>query len=450
MRRLASVLLLALALTALWIAPAVGLPSLASDKFQPVIGCGCHAGLLDQWRTSMHSKAVTDPLYLYKLEEGDKATNGALGPFCNSCHAPVGVMSGELTGLDQSKMSEVSAQSISCDFCHQVAGTEGPIGNVSVKMQADGTKRAQFDDAVSPSHATAFSAFHTSAEFCGNCHNVDHPGNGMHLEATYSEWKASQYAKDGIVCQDCHMTPGPGVTKPNPGKAAAMGPEREHIYTMTFTGANAGLGDAELAEANLKAAATLELDSDDVVAPGSPVALKTTITNVGAGHYLPTGLTEVRQMWLDVKAVDETGKELLAKRHEFGTVLKDKDGKYPVELWDAVGIQSDDRIAPLESVTDEYELPMTEGPVTVTATLNYRSAPEEMASKAGVEIPTTVMASVTKTVYASAEQKADAAKESSGGVSGGGGQWLAIAAVAAVATVLAAVAAVSVRGKRAR
>ena len=62
-----------------------------------------------------------------------------------------------------------------------------------------------------------------------------------------------------------------------------------------------------------------------------------TITNVGAGHYLPTGLTEVRQMWLQVVAVDENGKETELGKRVFGTELKDKNGKYPVELWDAVG-----------------------------------------------------------------------------------------------------------------
>ncbi|MHB8964448.1 MAG: multiheme c-type cytochrome, partial [Coriobacteriia bacterium] len=399
MRKSVRVVLLACMLVIVWAASAAALPSLASDKFSPAVGCGCHAALLDQWQSSMHSKAITDPLYLYKMGEADKATNGALGPFCNGCHSPIAVMSGELQGTDQSKVSEVGMQGVSCDFCHQVVGTEGTLGNTSVKLDANGTKRAQLEDAVSPSHETAFSGFHQTAEFCGNCHNVDHPVNGMHLEMTYSEWKASPYADEGIVCQDCHMTPGPGVTKPNPGKAAAMGPEREHLYTMTFAGGNVALGDAARAEENLKAAATLELALEDVIEPGSPVALTTTITNVGAGHYLPTGLTEVRQMWLEVKATDEAGTELLAERRDFGTVLKDKAGKFPVELWEAEGIQSDDRIAPREAAVNDYEFAMPDGPVTVTVTLNYRSASEEFAKAAGVELPTVVMASVTKTVY---------------------------------------------------
>lgn len=387
------------------------LPNVPSSSFAPAEECGCHAALLTQWSTSMHAKAITDPLYLYKLEQANKATDGALGPFCNGCHTPIGVMSGEAIGADMSKASAVAKEGVTCDFCHQIKGTAGPLGNTSVDITADAVKRAQFKDAVSPAHATEYSAFHETAEFCGNCHNVDHPVNGMHLEATYTEWKEGSYSKDGIKCQDCHMTPGPGVTKPNPGKAAAMGPEREHIYTMTFVGGNAGLGDPVLAEQRLQAAATLDLAIEDVVAAGSKAALKTTITNVGAGHYLPTGLTEFRQMWLEVKATDAAGTELLSARRDFGTVLKDDTGKFPVQLWEAVGVQSDDRIPPKQSTSNDFQFDMADGPVTVTAALYYRSATEEVAKAAGVEIPTTTMVSATKTVYASAEQKAEGPAE---------------------------------------
>ncbi|MCX8007844.1 MAG: cytochrome c family protein [Coriobacteriia bacterium] len=409
-----------------------GLPSVPSSTFEPAEGCGCHAALYDQWQASMHAKALTDPLYLYKLAEADKATNGALGPFCNGCHGPVAVMAGEVRGTDISKASQQARQGVTCDLCHQVVGTRGKLGNTSIEVQPDGVKRAQLKDAVSPSHATAYSAFHESAEFCGNCHNVDHPVNGMHLEMTYTEWKNGPYAKQGIVCQDCHMTPGPGVTKPNPGKAAAGGPERPHIYTMTFAGGNVGLGDAARAEERLKAAAEVSIEVPEIVQPGAQAVATVTVTNVGAGHYLPTGLTEVRQMWLTVEVVDTAGKTVASTRHDYGTVLKDAKGNHPVELWDAVAIHSDDRIPPKGSSTDTIAFAMPNAAVTVRAALYYRSAPEEMAKKAGVEIPTTEMAKVEKAVYASADEKARAAAPPappSGAGAGGLLTWIAAAAV---------------------
>jgi hypothetical protein len=303
-----------------------------------------------------------------------------------------------------------------------VTGTTEPIGSTSHTLQADGTKRAQWSDAKSPAHATAYSAFHETAEFCGSCHNVDHPGNGMHLEATYTEWKNGPYAKEGIVCQDCHMTPGPGVTKPNPGTAAAGGPQRDHIYLMTFAGGNVGLGDAQLAEERLQAAVEMELVAPEILEPGATADVEVTLTNVGAGHYVPTGLTEVRQMWLEVTADTGSGEPVVIGTHEFGSVLKDAEGKYPVELWEAVAFQKDDRIPPKESVTDTFELTMPEGgEVTIAAALYYRSASEEMAEKAGVEIPTTTMVEASQAVWGSEELKAEAARVEPGQAGGGGG-----------------------------
>ncbi|MHB1135878.1 MAG: multiheme c-type cytochrome [Coriobacteriia bacterium] len=396
-------LFIAVCLTALLVpAVASALPSMPSSLFQSSAGCGCHAAFVDQWSASMHSKALSDPIYLYELKLGEEATGGALGPFCNACHSPIAVMAGELTSLDHSKVTSAGAEGVTCDFCHQVSGTEGDVvGNTSTAVTGDGVKRGPVvDPQPGSAHQATYSEFHKTAEFCGNCHDVNHPGNGIPLEATYTEWKNGPYPAEGIVCQDCHMTPGAGVIKPREGKSAAGGPTRDHVYMMTFAGANVGLGDAARAEERLQSAARLDLDLPEIVESGN-VAITTTITNIGAGHYLPTGLTDVRQMWLEVIATDADGTELLRERRDFGTVLKDAAGNYPVYLWDAVGFQSDDRIPPRESTSNEYSFPMAEGAVTVKAALYYRSCSEEIAEGAGVEIPTTTMAEVTKTVYSS-------------------------------------------------
>lgn len=416
--RVAFIAMTTYALTLAFTVSASALPSVSVDKFEPVENCGCHAAFMETWGRSMHAKALTDPLYRYKLDEANKATDGAIGPFCEACHGAVAVMAG-LSGAPD-KMPAQAGQGVTCDLCHQVTGTESPIGNTSLKVKPDGTKRAQFADSKSPYHKTAYSQFHETAEFCGMCHNVDHPGNGMHLEATYTEWKNGPYAAEGTVCQDCHMTPGPGVVKPYPGSAAAGGPQRDHIYIMTFAGGNVGLGDADLAEERLKAAATLEMDMVDIFAPGTVQPVKVTITNSGAGHYLPTGLTEVRRMLLEVVTTDSTGAEKVIGTHEFGSVLKDEKGNSPAELWEAVAFASDDRIPPKESVTDTFEVLMPEdGAVTVTARLTYRSASEEMAEAAGVEIPTTLMASTEMVAYGS-EASRDRARSNEGGGTGGG------------------------------
>lgn len=431
MKRKVAVLLIMCVAMLLVPSVALALPTMPSSLFQTSAGCGCHAAFVDQWSVSMHAKALTDPIYLYELKLGEEATGGALGPFCNACHSPIGVMSGELTSLDHSKVSPGGMEGVTCDFCHQVSGTAGDvIGNTSTAVTGDGVKLGPIaDPQPGTAHEAKYSEFHRSAEFCGNCHNVNHPGNNMPLEATYTEWKNGPYAAEGVVCQDCHMTSGAGVIKPREGKAAASGPLREHVPMMTFAGANVGLGDAARAEERLQSAAKLDLDIPEIVESGN-VAVQTTITNVGAGHYLPTGLTDMRQMWLEVTATDADGTEIMKERRDFGTILKDAAGNYPVYLWDAVGVQSDDRIPPRESTSNEYSFPMADGAVTVKAALYYRTCSEEIAKKAGVEIPTTTMVEVTKTVYSSADAMGMTDKEFRASQDGTGGLiGLAITAV---------------------
>jgi hypothetical protein len=411
MRRTRSVLFVlsvcALLAASAVVAYAAGVPvekgNAEPENFEPVAACGCHSALIDQWSRSMHAQALTDPLYLTKLEEAQKATNGAIGPFCQKCHGPAATMTGEI-GKDS--MSAGVMGGVNCSFCHQVVGIkDGDVGNTSHLVQLDGIRRAQIRDPKAP-HPAAYSAFHESAEFCGGCHNVMHPVNGMHLEATYKEWSESDYAKEGVVCQDCHMSQAPGVVGPSTGQAAGGAPQRSNIYTMTFTGANVGLGNPELATAMLKSAATIDLEVPEVIESGAS-DVKVTITNKGAGHYLPTGLTEVREMWLEVSAESADGEFTPVGEHRFGTILQDDEGNSPVELWEATKIKSDDRIPPRESVTKtfSFSLPAGADKATLKAALLYRSAPEEMAQKAGVENPTTEMASVSKAVFSSEEAR---------------------------------------------
>jgi len=381
-----------------------------SEQFASATGCGCHAGLVDEWAASMHAQALTDPIYLAKLEEAQEATDGKLGAFCNKCHGPIATMTGEMAS---GELSEVSSQSITCSFCHQIVGLEGKPANTNQLVETDGVRRAQLENPAAP-HPAAFSEFHKSAELCGGCHNVDHPVNGMHLEATYTEWKESPYAKDGIVCQECHMSAEPGTIGPMVGQAAGGAPERDNIYRMTFVGGQVALGPSDLARARLRSAATLELETAEILEPGEKTDVSVKITNSGAGHYLPTGLTEVRQMWLEVYSENEAGERTPIGERRFGTVLKDDEGNAPVELWEATGIESDDRIPPKESVEEKYSFQMPDGAerAKVVAALYYKSAPDELAQKAKVENPTTTMASANSVLYASEAARNKATEES--------------------------------------
>jgi hypothetical protein len=191
----------------------------------------------------------------------------------------------------------------------------------------------------------------------------------------------------------------------------------------------------------------MDLGGEDIIAPSATASFTVTITNKGAGHYLPTGLTEVREMWLHVYAEAEDGTVTEIGERRFGTVMQDADGSHPTQMWNAAAIFSDDRIPPRESVSETYAfgMPADAEKATVVAVLNYRSMPDDLAEKAGVENPVTEMASARTPVFASEEIKKGkpAAEETATPAPAEaepGFSWWIVVAVAAVAAAGALVA----------
>jgi len=374
-------------------------PALSSDDYESPDFCkACHKDLFTQWKGTMHAYSSSDPFYAGTFVLASKETNGLVDHFCSRCHTPIGELAGEVPPVDHSKLSETAKQGVQCDFCHTLKGHQG-IGNAQYIPEPGEVKLGPFADGEAMAHKVAFSEFHTTPEFCGTCHNVDHPANGLHLETTYTEWKESPYNTGDpatrVICQDCHMTPGPGVTKPNPGKASPLGPERPHIWTHDMVGGGgvaALVGEmetAQAAEAMLKAAATMELQLPQNVARGTSADLRVAITNVGAGHYLPTGVTELRDMWLELTVLDPAGKLLYASggldEHgeiapgavKYQVVMADAEGKATPKFWLAASKLSDHRIPPKQTITETYSVPIpaeATGPLTVRARLRYRAA----------------------------------------------------------------------------
>jgi hypothetical protein len=122
-----------------------------------------------------------------------------------------------------------------------------------------------------------------------------------------------------------------------------------------------------------------------------------TLTNTGAGHFLPTGADDLRQVWLQVSLLDSAGKlvwqsgglddfgELLPDTVRFRKVLGDANGR-PIDLhrfWVATQILEDTRLAPLEARRVEYRLPQPPaeaGPYSLVARLLYQDVSASFAA----------------------------------------------------------------------
>ena len=380
------------------------------EDFPTARGCSCHRELLNQWSDSMHAKALSDPFYLDQVEEARKDGGDELAAFCDTCHAPGAIMTGS---IDNAKEHE-GLDGITCTICHQVEGQYGDvIGNTSMGYPnggPNGTYYAHLKDPAAP-HKAAYNSFFETSEFCGTCHNVIHPGNGMLLEATYTEWKESSYAKEGITCQRCHNFKDVSMEAPYSATVGLGGPTRDNVFAMTFVGGNVEQSNKELATALLKSAAEMKIDFDgkDIIPNGKTEKLTVNITNVGAGHDLPTGLTEVRNVWLSVYAADVDGnKQAEITTVPFGVKLAGADGQdVGARFWLGETVLEDRRIKAGETYSEDVEFTMPEGVDTsyLVAELNYQSAKDEVIAPSGVKNPTTIMASAEQGFFTSEEAK---------------------------------------------
>ncbi len=398
--------------------------------------CGdCHSEIYEQWSNSMHNLAHKDFIYRkvaeYTLRGTHNINERAEAESCVKCHIPLGVLAGTplKTSEDTPKASEPAGQAIQCDYCHSTVKIEKMYNNGIIVAPGHGEdepgiKRGPYKDSESDFHETSFSSLHTESAFCGTCHNVKHVVFKTDLETTYDEWKSSPYnSKDPlkrVTCQGCHMyqkpgVPATGMTKrpENPGLASDDGPERKHVFTHFFIGGNNYIpgvfkdkNKIAMAEERLKHAATLSIDTSSLIGKGE---FTVKIINSGAGHYLPTGLTEVRQMWLEIIVLNDKGKPvyisgqpdsngyLYEKTVLFNTVFGDGKGNPVHNVAKAREILKDLRIPPLKSFKKQINLPKQSGKIkSIKARLLYRIASQKIVDKLFEKgkyiLPVTVMA----------------------------------------------------------
>jgi len=211
-----------------------------------------------------------------------------------------------------------------------------------------------------------------SSEFCGSCHDVRLFGTdvlgrerGEHfkrLRNGYSEWREYARAREarGLLapsCQGCHLSTYPGVCVPDAGEglpagrgsacppgfrfearepgelprgyaATAEGAERE-LHPHYFTGVEVPLAPgfsgslaAETAidrfglplglrsRQGLLLRSSVRLTLGRVGRRGGGVEIPVTVENVGAGHRVPGGFSQERELWLELTVSDAQGRVL--------------------------------------------------------------------------------------------------------------------------------------------
>lgn len=270
------------------------------DLFETPQRCAqCHKDIHVQWKQTMMAQAYThhwDEIEYFELAvphaERDAKVAGVKAD-CNGCHAPSSFFIGDVPPPRPEAGSRAN-ESVFCDVCHTVRGMTGDTPfNFNYILSPGNIKYGPRPGVVSPFHETQALDFLKSPDFCGTCHNEKSP-YGIWVKATHLEYKDGPYAAQGVRCQDCHMWR-------TEGRSADMGGLVPDLAHHNFPGAHV--------PSKIRGAIEMKVyaDSDDVE-PGDKMVVSVHLYNAKAGHKIPTGSVEDRQLWLEVHAVDAQGR----------------------------------------------------------------------------------------------------------------------------------------------
>lgn len=271
-------------------------PSVAASCSQ------CHSEIVDEWRGSVHSTATED-FWVRDLFSGDGSPGGSAGfvfvdthdpgdtGTCATCHSPIA----DAFDPGNVRLNDAFASGdpafldgVSCIGCHQVHRSDGSpdaihtLGGAEYRFP-DGAVRTEryvwgaLPDVETGQMRASYAPAFATSRLCANCHQYQRPFG----QTTYDEWLASPFAVPGPEfrsCQDCHMPPREGsATICDVGNPPLRPSEQRHAHTFV------GSTPQTLAD-NLDLALAVEQGAGTVVARAS-------VTNRGAGHDFPTGVS---------------------------------------------------------------------------------------------------------------------------------------------------------------
>ncbi len=324
----------------------------------------CHVDITQQWAASAHSSAdrknnlLFGRMYFASLRE----TRGLTMVKCGPCHETVSYITN-----DFEKLRDVSSEGVTCVFCHAIAGPGEPHAVPPVTLELGPYLGPIRQPVTVRDHGSKHSDFIVKADYCGSCHQYQNQ-NGILVSDTFGEWKRSKYAKTGVTCQQCHM---PG----SQGRVSSLGPVRSRVADHSFRGPDQ--------DRALQEAATLVLRAGK--SEGDELHVVATVTNVGAGHALPTG-NDQHLILIRMRATDQEGHILWENdpfqdwtTSIFGLLMANELGAYPAETWSGTKVLSDRRIQAGASAQSRFTIPVgdAKGPIKVEAVLLYRRARPE-------------------------------------------------------------------------
>jgi len=287
--------------------------------------CGsCHPRIHEQWSRSLHAGSTDDPVYRAVRGWAVEDMGGGIAKLCAGCHSVA------LAG------SAGRTSSVDCRVCHQ--GIPGKQPHERLVVDPEAPVLVPRAVAQAP-HAVKVTGHLASGAVCQPCHAVLRNPRGVTLCSTGHE----AGSVPGPGCTGCHMGTG--------GHA--------------FEGTSPRL---------LARAASLVLDE-------GKDSLKAIVLNRGAGHGLPTG-SPLRQIHLEVRFLDASGRVLATHRAVFSRVFADAEGRAPAPPWRAASVARDTRLGRGERRVFSYPVPR--GARRAEARLVFHRVPAKIVTRLGL------------------------------------------------------------------
>jgi tetratricopeptide (TPR) repeat protein len=403
------------------------------DTFLSASYCGrCHQEAYSQWRQALHSNSFRTPFYRTSVNILLRTKGIEFTRHCDSCHNPIGVLSGALTQDSQVDRS-FDEDGLTCTTCHSIQKLQSTNGNggfvlgVSSAMVDENGNRIPgmvSDDEIKnhpDRHSRAVMRdFYRTPEFCAACHKANLPDTlndykFIRAFTVYDEWQNSKFSQRNPLtfytagfktCQDCHMLRSRIILE-DPG--AKHGTLASHRWPAGNTAVPFYYGFDEQLKKTLEFLTTGNYINVDLfaikksgeemtaplgttsfqLAPDETVQMMVVIQSKDIGHSLVPEVRDLYEPWVEFVVKDSDGKELYhsgflkpdgaldERAHSFTNRPVNVDGEFVDnhKVWTIQSVAYDNTIQSGRSAMVRYEFRIpagVKGPLTATARLNYR------------------------------------------------------------------------------
>jgi tetratricopeptide (TPR) repeat protein len=399
----------------------------------PTYCAHCHQEAYHQWRQALHSNSFREPFYRTSVNLLNNTKGIEFSRHCDSCHNPIGVLSGALTENSQVDR-KFDNNGLTCMVCHSIQKLKSTSGNggfvlgiPSVMVDKNGNRipgEVPYDEIMKhpDRHSQAvMQSFYRTPEFCAACHKANLP---EHLNdykflsafATFDEWENSKfshrnpltfYTADFKTCQNCHMKRAPNTLLDYGAKAGTFA---SHSWAAGNTGVPFYYGFDEQLEKTIKflqAGDYLNVDifgikkvgDTQLIGPLGSVPFRiepndildayVVIQNKNIGHALIPEVRDLYEAWVEFAVQDSQGNniyhsgflkpdgELDPRAHSFTNRPVTKVGAFvdnhQVQTIHSVAFDNTILSGRSTLVRYRFRIPADiKGSVTITAKVNYR------------------------------------------------------------------------------